>query len=77
MTILQAHITEHIALQAREEVEQEMSKEFEEIQAKAGGQLPPEQQQEMQELLESKIAERIVEMTEAMVTEEQEAMFGL
>ena len=74
MTIIQAHIMEHIALQAREEVEQEMKKEFEEIMARAGGQLPPEQQQEMQELLESKIAERIVEMTEQMVTEEQEAM---
>ena len=74
MTILQAHITEHVALQAREEVEQEMKKEFEEIQAQAGGQLTPEQQTEMQELLESKIAERIVQMTEAMVTEEQQAL---
>ena len=35
--------------------EQEMQKELEEMQAKAGGQIPPEQQNEMQELLESKI----------------------
>ena len=74
MTILQSHMMEHVSLQAREEVEQEMKKEFEEIQARAGGQLSPEQQNEMQELLESKIAERIVEMTEKMVMEEQEAM---
>ena len=74
MTILQSHMMEHVSLQAREEVEQEMKKEFEELQARAGGQLPPEQQQEMQELLESKIAERIVQMTEKMVMEEQEAM---
>ena len=74
MMILQSHIMEHVSLQAREEVEQEMAKEFEEIQAKAGGELPPEQQNEMQEIVESKIAERIVEMTEKMVTEEQQMM---
>jgi hypothetical protein len=74
MMILQSHIMEHVSLQAREEVEQEMAKEFEEIQAKAGGQLPPEQQNEMQEMLESKISERIVQMTEEMVTEEQQMM---
>ena len=74
MMILQSHIAEHVALQAREEVEQEMQKELEEMQAKAGGQIPPEQQNEMQELLESKIAERIVQMTEQMVTEEQQMM---
>ena len=75
MMILQSHIAEHVALQAREEVEQEMQKELEEMQARAGGKIPPEQQNEMQELLESKIAERIVQMTEQMVTEEQ-AMMG-
>ena len=74
MMILQSHIAEHVALQAREEVEQEMQKELEEMQAKAGGQIPPEQQNEMQELLESKISERIVQMTEEMVTEEQQMM---
>ena len=75
MMILQSHIAEHVALQAREEVEQEMQKEFEEMEARAGGKIPPEQQNEMQEMLESKIAERIVQMTEQMVTEEQ-AMMG-
>jgi hypothetical protein len=74
MMILQSHIMEHVSLQAREEVEQEMAKEFEKIQAESGGQLPPEQQNEMQELLESKIAERIVQMTEEMVTEEAQMM---
>jgi hypothetical protein len=74
MMILQSHIAEHVALQAREEVEQEMQKELEEMQARAGGKIPPEQQNEMQELLESKIAERIVQMTEQMVTEEQQMM---
>ena len=74
LMILQSHIMEHVSLQAREEVEQEMAKEFELIQAKSGGELPPEQQNEMQELLESKISERIVEMTEKMVTEEQAMM---
>jgi hypothetical protein len=74
LMILQSHIMEHVSLQAREEVEQEMAKEFEALQAQAGGELPPEQQNEMQELVESKIAERIVEMTTEMVTEEQQMM---
>jgi|TARA_R110000803_G_scaffold204701_2_gene270902 hypothetical protein len=74
MSILQAHIMEHVSLQAREEVEQEMQEEVKNLQQQAGGQLTPEMQTEMQELLESKIAERIVEMTEAMVTEEQESL---
>jgi len=58
----------------REEVEQELKPEMEKLQRQFGGEIPEEEQIKMQELLESKVAERIVEITEAMVTEEQEAM---
>ena len=74
MTILEAHIMEHMSLQAREEVEQEMQKDLAEIAQKFGGQIPQEEQVKLQELVESKVAERINEMTEQMITEEQEMM---
>jgi hypothetical protein len=74
MIILQSHMMEHVALQAREEVEQEMQKEIQELQQKFGGEIPQEEQIKIQEVLESKIAERISEMTEEMITEEQAAI---
>ena len=74
LTILQAHIMEHLSIQAREEVEQEMKPQVEEMQQKFGGEVPEEEQLRMQEILESKVAERIVEMTEKLVMEEQEAL---
>ena len=42
MAILQGHIVEHIGLQAREEVEEEMKPALEEQVANYGGQIPPE-----------------------------------
>ena len=74
MTILEAHIMEHMSLQAREEVEQEMQKDLAQIAQQFGGQIPQEEQIKLQELVESKVAERITEMTEKMITEEQEMM---
>jgi len=74
MTILEAHIMEHMSLQAREEVEQEMQKDLAQIAQKFGGNIPQEEQVKLQELVESKVAERITEMTEKMITEEQEMM---
>jgi len=74
MIILQSHMMEHVALQAREEVEQEMREEIEQLQQKFGGEIPQEEQVSIQEVLESKIAERISDMTEEMITEEQAAI---
>ena len=65
---------EHLSIQAREEVEQEMKPEIEKLQQAAGGKIPEEEQVRVQELMESKVAERIAEMTEEMVSEEQEMM---
>ena len=74
MAILQAHIMEHVGLQAREEVEEENQQELEQITQQYGGQIPPELQQQFQEALEQQISEKIALMTEEMVTEEQEIL---
>jgi hypothetical protein len=74
MAILQAHIVEHIGLQAREEVEEEMGPAIEQQAAQFGGQLPPELQAKLQEEIENQVAEKIALMTEEMVAEEQEIL---
>jgi hypothetical protein len=72
MSLLQAHISEHVSFQAREEVMQEMAPQLQQAM-----QLPPEQQQQLQMQIESKIAERIGVITNNMVVEEQEMMEGM
>ena len=74
MTLLEAHIMEHVSIQAREEVEQEMQEQVQELAQQFGGQMPQEEQVKLQEIIESKVAERITEMTEKMIAEEQEMM---
>jgi hypothetical protein len=74
MAILQGHIVEHIGLQAREEVEEEMGPAIEQQAAQFGGQLPPELQARLQEEIEQQVAEKIALMTEEMVAEEQEIL---
>ena len=72
LTLLESHVMEHVALQAREEVEEENREAIEQQSAQYGGQLPQEIQMQFQEIIESRTAEKIVEMTEEMITEEQE-----
>jgi len=72
MGILQAHISEHISFLAREEVMAKNAQEMQEQAAQFGGQIPPELQQQFQMEIENQVAQRIVEMTEALVAEEQE-----
>jgi hypothetical protein len=74
MAILQSHIVEHIGLQAREEVEEEMRQVIEQKALEFGGQLPPEAQQAIQEQIEQQVAEKISSMIEEMVGEEQEIL---
>ena len=74
MAILQAHIMDHVSIQAREEVEEESRPEIEQITAQYGGQLPEELQLQVQERIESQVAEKISEMTDEMVQEEAEAV---
>tara|TARA_R110000823_G_scaffold97215_1_gene211327 strand:- start:94 stop:864 length:771 start_codon:yes stop_codon:yes gene_type:complete len=72
MGILQAHISEHVALMAREEITQKNAQAMQEQAAQFGGQVPPELMQQFQMQNETEIAEKIVELTEALVAEEQE-----
>jgi hypothetical protein len=72
MSLLQAHISEHVSFQAREEVMQEMAPQLQQA-----AQLPPDQQQQLQMQIENKVAERISVITNNMVVEEQEMMEGM
>ena len=73
MGILQSHISEHISLLAREEVEEKNAQVMQEQAAQFGGQVPPELMQQFQMQNEKEIAARIVELTEELVAEEEEA----
>jgi len=72
LILLESHIMQHVALQAREEVEEELKPEIEQQTQQLGGQLPQELQLQFQEVIEARTAEKIVEMTEKMIQEEQE-----
>ena len=72
MGILQAHISEHIALLAREQVEEKNAPLMQEQAQQFGGQVPPELMQQFQIQNEKEIAEIIVQITERLVGEEQE-----
>tara|TARA_Y100000114_G_scaffold135129_1_gene135797 strand:+ start:1903 stop:4353 length:2451 start_codon:yes stop_codon:yes gene_type:complete len=74
MTILQAHISEHVGFMARMIVQEEMAPEMQQIMQQSGGQLTQEQQQELAQRTESGVSIKIAEITEQMVAEEQEMM---
>ncbi|MGA0120771.1 MAG: portal protein [Methylophilaceae bacterium] len=77
MTILQAHITEHVSALARQEVMMEVGPQLQIEAAKFGGQVPPELQQQFQAQIEKQVAVRIAAMIDDMVAEEQQAVnFG-
>ena len=74
MGLLQAHISQHISLMAREEITAKNQQAIQEQAQQFGGQLPPELAQQFQQQNELEIAERITELTNEMVAEEQEMM---
>jgi chaperonin GroES len=76
LIILQAHVSEHISQQAREEIEQKNAPLIQEQAMKFGGQLPPELLQQFQMQNEKEIAELVAKRTEEMVAEEQEYLEG-
>ena len=77
MTVLQAHITEHVSAMARNEVMEEVGPELQKQAAKFGGQVPPELQAQFQAQIEKQVAIKIAAMIDDMVAEEQEAInFG-
>jgi hypothetical protein len=74
MGLLQAHISQHISLMAREEVEAKNAQAIQEQAMQFGGQIPPQLAQQFQAQNEREIAERVTELTNEMVAEEQEMM---
>ena len=72
MGVLQAHISEHISMMAREEITAKNAEAMQEQARQFGGQVPPELMQQFQQQNENEIAEKIVELTENLVAEEQE-----
>lgn len=77
MTILQAHIVEHMSAQARAEVMAEITPELNRQAMKFGGQIPPELQQQFQAQIEKQVAVKIAAKIDEAVAEEQEAIgFG-
>ena len=72
LTALQAHVSEHIALMAREQVEAKNAPVIQEQAQKFGGVIPPELLQQFQAQNEKEIAQVIAEMTNDAVAEEQE-----
>jgi hypothetical protein len=70
MMILQAHIMEHVSIESREEVEDEMKEQIQQATEQYGGQVPPELQAQMQEALEQQVAESVAAKTAQMAQEE-------
>ena len=74
MGLLQAHISQHISLMAREEVEAKNAPIIQQQAMQFGGQLPPQLLQQFQQQNEREIADKITELTNEMVAQEQEMM---
>jgi len=72
MSLLQAHITEHVGFMARAMVQEEMQPEMDKLMQQYGGQLPQEVQAQIEMQMESAVAIKIAEIIEQMVAEEQE-----
>jgi hypothetical protein len=74
LTILQAHVIEHVSAQARNEVMMELQPVLQQEAAKFGGQVPPELQAQFQAQIEKQVAVKIAAITDDMVAEEQEVL---
>ena len=74
LTVLQAHVIEHVSAQARNEVMMELQPVLQQEAAKFGGQVPPELQAQFQAQIEKQVAVKIAAITDDMVAEEQEVL---
>jgi hypothetical protein len=78
LALFQGHISEHVALMARQEIMEQVGPQMQQMQMQMqqpGAAQNPQIQQQMQQAqaqIESQIAVRIAEMTNNMVAEEQE-----
>ena len=63
MGLLQSHISQHVALFAREEVQAKNAEIIQEQAMQFGGQLPPQLAQQFQQQNEREIAQRVTELS--------------
>ena len=75
--LIQAHISNHISEQAKEEVMAQNKAEIEQLTQQYGGQIPPELQQQFEIETAKQVSVRIAELTNEMVAEEQEYLEGM
>ena len=71
LAILQGHVSEHIALAARAQIQAVVQQQMMQIAQQMGGQVPPQIMQQIQEEGENQISQIIAVVTNKMVQEEQ------
>tara|TARA_R100001509_G_scaffold53529_1_gene29362 strand:- start:1716 stop:4094 length:2379 start_codon:yes stop_codon:yes gene_type:complete len=71
LAILQGHVSEHIALAARAQIQAVIQQQMMQIAQQMGGQVPPQIMQQIQEEGENQISQIIAVVTNKMVQEEQ------
>ena len=74
LAILQGHVSEHISLAARSQIQAVVQQQLMQIAQQMGGQVPPEIIQQIQNEAESQISQIIAVLTNKMVQEEQEGL---
>jgi len=77
LSLIQAHISNHISEQAKEEVMAQNQAEIQQLTQEYGGQIPPELQQQFEIETAKQVSVRIAELTNEMVAEEQEYLEGM
>ena len=77
LSLIQAHISNHISEQAKEQVMTENQEQIQQITEQYGGQIPPELQQQFEIETAKQVSVIIKELTETMVAEEQEYLEGM
>jgi len=77
LSLIQAHISNHISELAKEEIMLQNQQEIQQLTAQYGGQIPPELQQQFEIETAKQVSVKIKELTEAMVAEEQEYLEGM
>ena len=77
LSLIQAHISNHISELAKEEIMVQNQQEIQQLTAQYGGQIPPELKQQFEIETAKQVSVKIKELTETMVAEEQEYLEGM
>jgi len=74
LAILQGHVSEHVSLAARAQIQAVVQQQLMQIAQQMGGQVPPQIMQQIQEEAENQISQIIAVVTNKMVQEEQQGL---